>query len=68
MASTKILSNFFLDAAKITFASFVVGVFLPGIDIIYPDSILIFMSGLISTGIFLWLAITLGQKMNNQTL
>lgn len=58
----KVISDFFLDGAKIMFASLVVGVFVPGAAGTKPW--LTFSIGIITTILFLGIAVKL-SKMDN---
>jgi hypothetical protein len=61
-AKSDIVSDFFLDTAKITFGSLVVGIFAPGVTVKTPLST--FFNGLVISIIFLILAAKL-QKTNS---
>jgi hypothetical protein len=56
-SKSNIVSDFFLDSAKITFGSLVVGIFAPGVTVKTPFST--FFNGLIATAIFLIIAVKL---------
>mgnify|MGYP001592422467 CR=1 FL=1 len=58
----RILSNFFLDGAKIIFGSLVVGVFVPGTQSPDGASWLTLTVGLLTTAAFLVVAIRIKKK------
>ena len=58
---TGIISDFFLDGAKIIFGSLVVGVFLPG-TAVREFSWLVFFSGVTLTAVFLLIAYVISRK------
>ena len=58
----RILSNFFLDGAKIVFASLVVGVFVPGFELTNSRLWATFVFGSVSTAAFLYMAISIAKK------
>ena len=57
-----IVSDFFLDGAKIVFTSLVVGVFVPGTTSSIPW--FTFIIGLVLTAAFLSMAVELSKKEN----
>jgi hypothetical protein len=61
---SNIVSDFFLDTAKITFGSLVVGIFAPGATVKTPLST--FFNGLVISIIFLTLAVKLEKTNSNK--
>ncbi|OGC06579.1 hypothetical protein A2526_00105 [candidate division WOR-1 bacterium RIFOXYD2_FULL_36_8] len=57
---SKVLGDFFLDCAKLIFASLVVGVFVPSAVGKVPW--LTFLMGIIMTALFLVIAVNLSKK------
>ncbi|MBU1913113.1 MAG: hypothetical protein KKB22_06260 [Candidatus Omnitrophica bacterium] len=61
---SSVVSDFFLDSAKITFGSLVIGIFTPGVIIKTPLST--FLNGLVISIIFLTLAVKLEKTNSNK--
>jgi hypothetical protein len=59
-SASEVIGGFFLDGAKIIFASLVVGVFVPGAAPGVPWLTLV--SGVLMTVLFVWMAIRLSTS------